>query len=134
MNEFNNVKPFSNFGIAFQITKKVMFEVYYTRSSDGSSYFYTIANVFNQPKTDFSLYGQCQEDCLPHDSIAYSFYKKWDKFHLLQITDEETYNELIRDVTKLMESYNYTIGKQKLMHFEVCKELSMRPIKRHIKK
>jgi hypothetical protein len=131
--EFNNIKPFSPFAIAFQITRKVMFEVYYNVRNDGSQYFSTMADYFNQPKTDFEECGQCQEKYLPHNSKVYAFFKKWDNMHLKPFTEEETYNELIKDLKTLMEHYNHVI-REKHLNYDVCKDLSMMKLKKQNKK
>ena len=69
------------FHAAFQLTRKIIFEVsYYTLGSNDSPYFTTSAEEFNQPKTDYNRAGQAQDDLCT--GAARAFYKKWDLFHL----------------------------------------------------
>lgn len=121
---------------AFQITKKIIFEIEYSQlSGNETPYFSTSANEFNQPKTDWRQGGQAQEILLPKNSLAYKFYKKWDKKHLQDLTEEE-YNELIKDIEILKSKYNYLEQEQdeKLykthISFYDLKELSKQKIKK----
>ena len=92
---------------AFQINKTIIFEVeYYQLKGNATPYFSTSASQFNQPKTDWSRCGQAQEDLLPHNTYVYKFWKKWDKKHLRDLTAEE-YRELITDIKRLKNIYNY---------------------------
>lgn len=95
------------FHYAFQITRKIIFEVeYYTLGSNKSADFTTCANEFNQPKTDWCRCGQAQKDLLV-GGLARSFYDKWDKYHLKDITDQEVFDDLIKDIEELKKKYNY---------------------------
>lgn len=128
-------KPFTTFSIVFQITKTIMFEVSYHKvGSNTNPYFSTSAMVFNRPKTDYKLCGQCQASVLPTASVAKMFYKKWDKHHCKDIMDGETYKELLSDLDELKEKYNYVERFDNVdVTFYQCKELSMSPLKKTIK-
>lgn len=117
---------------AFQISKKIVFEVeYYQLKGNKEPYFSTSANEFNQPKTDWERCGQAQEALLPKSSAAYKFWKKWDKKHLEDLTDEE-YNDLLKDIDILKEKYNFIEQEQDgnlyitSLPFYKLKELSMK--------
>ena len=121
---------------AFQITRKIIFEAeYYKLGNNPTAHFSTSASEFNQPKTDWKQCGQAQETLLPKNSLAYKFYKKWDKKHLQDLTEEE-YNELIKDIEILKSKYNYLEQEQdeKLykthISFYDLKELSKQKIKK----
>ena len=117
---------------AFQISKKIIFEIeYYQLKGNKNAYFATSANEFNQPKTDWERCGQAQEALLPKSSEAYKFWKKWDKKHFEDLTDEE-FNELLEDIAILKETYNFieqeqdeSLNKEFLTFYEL-KELSMK--------
>lgn len=49
--------------------------------------------------------GQAQEDLLKKFRTAYNFYKKWDVFHLKQLTQEQ-YDEMRKDLYVLEQKYN----------------------------
>lgn len=42
---------------------------------------------------------------MPHDSLAYQFYQKWNPFHLVEMTKEE-YTEMRDDLDKLKKEYD----------------------------
>ena len=95
------------FQAAFQIDKMTVFEVRYsTIGSNGNPHFVTTAAKFIRSKRDYKQSGQCQETVLPHDSLAYQFYQKWDQHHLHTL-DEATLTELNEDIYKLCQSYNH---------------------------
>ena len=95
------------FKYCFQITKLIMFEVeYYTLGSNKSPYFVTKANEFFKNKKDYKSGGQAQDRLLPKNSIARQFWEKWDKEHLKDLSDDK-YREIIKDIEKLKEKYNY---------------------------
>lgn len=91
----------------FQISKLIVFFVeYITLGSNKNPYFSTSAGVFSKgPKTDYHSCGQCQKR-LPDNSTAYKFYKKWDRFHLKKLTDEQ-FEELRVDLKTLENEYNF---------------------------
>lgn len=131
----NNIeffRAFPRFSVVFQITKTIMFEVNYHRVGGNlNKYFTTSAMVFNRPKTDYSICGQCQLDVLPITSIARKFFRKWNKFHCDDIMNRATYDELISDLNELKEKYNYVERfDDKDVTFYQCKELSMQPLKK----
>ena len=121
------------FHYAFQITRKVIFEVsYYTLGSNKQPYFATSASEFNQPKTDFCMGGQCQKKVLTGEALE--FYKKWDKKHLKDLTDKQ-YERLLKDIDVLKKTYNYDYdmadtfaGTSSGLSFLRLKELSMKKI------
>ena len=93
------------FRFTFQLSRKEIFEV----AIYGDGCLATSAAVFNQPKTDFSRCGQCQEDVTKGHRAARRFYKKWDPFHLRKLTPEQ-YQELAADINVLKERYNWCDG------------------------
>ena len=122
---------------AFQITRTTVFEIeYYTLGSNSHPYFTTSASVFNRPKTDFSSCGQCQKDVLT--GHAYRFYKKWNAYHLKDLTESE-YEEMTKDMQLLFDTYNYIfydnctedgkIDKSHISFYDI-KDLSMLKIKK----
>lgn len=116
---------------AFQISRTIIFEVEYIQlRGNKNPDFSTYANEFNQPKTDWKQCGQAQEALLPKSSEAYKFWKKWDKKHFEDLTDEE-YNDLLKDIDILKQTYNFieqeqdeSLNKEFLTFYEL-KELSM---------
>lgn len=100
------------FQYLFQISKLVIFSVsYHTVGGNKNPYFATSASVWCKSKKDISQGGQCQEEVLSefngYRRRAYDFYKKWDHCHLHVLKDEE-YEEVIKDIEKLKEAYNYS--------------------------
>ena len=89
----------SRLDYAFQITKKIMFEV------RNDEYFATSADKFNTRNTDFEQCGQCQDELLPQGS-ARKFWEKWDRYHLTRLTADQE-KELEKDIEPLKESYNW---------------------------
>ena len=121
---------------AFQITRTTVFEVeYYTLGSNSHPYFTTSAEVFNRPKTDYNRCGQCQKDVLT--GAALEFYKKWDAYHLKDLTESE-YEEMTKDMQLLFDTYNYIFydktkdeNKDKqFISFYSIKNLSMLKLKK----
>ena len=123
------------FMYAFQITRKVMFEVeYYTLGSNSAPYFATSAGIFNQPKTDWDRCGQCQDDVLT--GLALDFYEKWDYMHLKDLSDAQ-WQEVVEDIEELKQRYNYIekiqptfANEHTNIGFYNKKELSMLPLKK----
>lgn len=94
------------FNVCFQMSKMILFEVsYYTLGSNRNPYFATSACAFIRSKRDFERCGQAQEDLLKRFPTAYNFYKKWDVFHLKQLTQEQ-YSEMRKDLCVLEQKYN----------------------------
>lgn len=92
---------------SFQLSKKIVFEVnFYTFGNNSHPHFSTSAYEFNQPKTDYRRGGQGQEDLTRGFLTARRFWRKWDKKHLQDLTEEE-YAELITDLEKMKQTYNY---------------------------
>ena len=101
---------------SFQISKKIIFNVeYYILGDNKNPYFSTSADKFNQPKTDYEQAGQAQAELLPKFSTAMKFWNKWDKKHLNDLTFEE-YQELLKDIEVLKNSYNYIEKEQTSRH------------------
>lgn len=117
---------------AFQLDKTKIFEVeYYLLGNNKTPDFSTSAGVFNRPKTDWQQCGQCQSEILPF-GFARNFWKKWDKKHLQDLTENE-YIDLLQDIKKLKEQYNFIEIKNPAAHyipFWQLKELSMQKIGR----
>ncbi len=121
------------FHAAFQLTRKVLFEVsYYTLGSNKSAYFTTSAYEFNQPKTDFNRGGQAQKDLCTGPAKA--FYEKWDPKHLYKLNDAE-FEEMIKDLEVLKQHYNYiehvADDHPEDIRFWQERELSMQKVKKH---
>lgn len=124
------------FMYAFQITRKIIFEVnYYTLGSNPSPHFSTSAVEFNQPKTDYDRGGQCQEDVLPAGP-AKEFYTKWDYCHLHDLNDTQ-WQEVVDDIERLKQRYNYIeeisdtfAGSRTHISFGRIKDLSMMNVKK----
>lgn len=119
------MKKQKEFVYSFQISKTVIFEVSYrTLRSNRTPYFATSASKFNRPKTDWNQCGQAQADLLPANSVAHVFWEKWDTEHLRELSDEKC-AELLADIEKLKERYNYIESDG----FAAQRELSFQKIK-----
>ena len=127
----------TEFHYAFQVSRMIIFEVdYYTLGSNKEPYFATSAAEFNRPKSDYNSSGQAQESLLKGFPTAYNFYKKWDPYHLKDLTDEQ-YEELVKDIERLKQKYNYVeqkkdtfAGSDSGISFYQARNLSMQPLKR----
>lgn len=119
-----------SFHYCFQITKSIIFNVdYYLLAGNKEKYFTTSAAQFNRPKTDFNHCGQAQKSLLPRYKSAYSFYKKWDSLHLLDLTAKQ-HTEILEDLQNLCNSYNYMVTNyDKGFGFSTERELSKRKLK-----
>ena len=92
--------------------------------------------MFTQNKKGYEECGQCQVNVLP-DGPAYDFFRKWDRYHLQKLTDEQL-DELHSDIKILKENYNYIIQEKETFQndsqyyfsFKRCKEMSMLPLKK----
>ena len=105
------------FNYAFQLTKKIIFEVrYQTVGGNEYPYFATTAVEFNQPKTDYNRCGQCQSDLCT--GVALNFYEKWNYLHCKKIENEAQFNELIEDIEDLKNKYNYIEEIAEVIDFE----------------
>ena len=94
------------FNACFQMSKMILFKVsYYTLGDNQNPYFATSAYEFVRNKRDFCTIGQAQETLLKEFPEAYNFYKKWDVFHLKQLTQEQ-YDEMRKDLRILEQKYN----------------------------
>lgn len=110
---------------SFQITKNIIFEVSYKTLRDNRApYFSTVAGKFNKSKTDWVQCGQSQKDLLPVNSAARDFWQKWDTEHLHELSKEK-YTELLTDIDKLKEKYNYINSDS----FSAQRDLSFQEIK-----
>lgn len=108
INENQDYPGRKEFMYAFRLNKHIIFEVsYYTLGSNAHADFTTAAYEFNRPKSDWKTGGQAQEELLPRFPAAYNFWKKWDKYHFHDLTDEE-YADLVKDLDKLKSTYKYT--------------------------
>lgn len=97
----------NGFIYVFQVSKMVNFTVsYIRRSSISEPYFSTSCILFSRGKKSWQRAGQCQEEVLEKDSLAYRFFKKWDKKHLMRLDINEE-KELARDMSKLCMAYNW---------------------------
>ena len=94
------------FNVYFQMSKMILFIVSYcTLGNNQNPYFVTSADEFIRSKRDFRRGGQAQEALLKGFPEAYNFYKKWDVFHLKQLTQEQ-YDEMRKDLCVLEQKYN----------------------------
>ena len=121
------------FSYAFQLTRKIIFDVdYHTIGSNEYPYFSTSANEFNQPKTDWCRCGQAQGELLT--GAAKRFWEKWDYLHCKKIENEAQFNELIEDIEELKNKYNYVehIADDHVRDVSISesKELSMRDVRK----
>jgi hypothetical protein len=123
-------KDLTSLRFAFEISRSIIFEVsYYRLGSNKNKKFTTSANLFNKPKTDYNKCGQAQDDLLKGYPLAMNFYKKWDKYHLKDLTGRQYLNLLI-DVEKLKSKYNYLFKESdESFRFYELKELSKLIIK-----
>ena len=119
----------------FQITKMIVMQVqYYTLGHNPNPRFSTSADVFNQPKTDYIMGGQCQDEVLT--GLALKFYEKWNYCHLKDLTDAQ-WQEVVDDIEELKNKYNYIEeiqdtfgGGYNSISFSRTKELSMMNVKK----
>ena len=122
----------------FQIDKRVLFEVQFrTCGSDTHPYFITYAHKFYKNKRGFEATGQCQCDVL--EGLAYNFFKKYCDNHYKNLSEEE-YNNIVKDLEELKQTYNYKKMLQDTFKedysdfsFEDMKELSRKEIKINLK-
>lgn len=93
------------FNMQFQLDKTTIFSVdFYTIGNNPAPYFSTSADKLMRNKRDISRGGQCQDDVLYGE--AKEFYKKWDRHHLKNLSEED-YQDLMRDIETLKDRYNY---------------------------
>lgn len=93
----------------FQLSKtKLFFVRYYTLSTNRFAHFATSAAEFCKSKCDYSRCGQAQNDILDGYKPAMDFYKKWDAFHLMPLSDEQ-YSEMRADLERLQSAYNFLL-------------------------
>lgn len=115
------------FHYAFQISKMIVFEVsYYKLGNNQNPYFTTMSAKFIRNKRDYECCGQCQNEILPLGSLAKQFYKKWDKFHLLDLTDEQ-YIDLLNDIKALEKRYNFVRSDKSISFYSVVELSKMTP-------
>ena len=108
---------------------------FYTLSSNPNPHFSTSASLFDKNRKDYERCGQCQSGVLPKNSLAMEFYQKFDKYHLTNLTTEQ-YNEIVKEIEKLKERYNFICKKESEMplnnfnfNFKDAVELSKLPLK-----
>lgn len=95
------------FQYTFAVARGVVFEVnYYTLGHNKSAHFSTSAGQFNRPRTDYNQCGQAQSDLLK--GAARTFWKKWDKLHLKDLTPMQ-HRELMSDIEKLKKDYPHFV-------------------------
>lgn len=95
------------FQYTFVVARGRIFEVNYrTLATNAKPYFATSAAKFNRPRTDFNQCGQAQDDLLV--GVARKFYKKWDRLHLKELTEDQ-HAELSQDIEALKIAYPYYI-------------------------
>lgn len=117
----------ANYHFAFQITRKIVFEVeYYTLANNPRPYFTTSAAEFNQPKTDFQICGQCQRDLLTGKTKV--FHNTFDQYHLEDLTTEQ-WQQILAAITELKATYNF-VESDKTISFTQLRSLSMTELRR----
>lgn len=91
----------------FQMSKTIIFEVkYYTLLTNKTPYFSTSAAQFCRNKQDYTQCGQAQKSLLRSYPAAMRFFKKWDAFHLQDLTTAQ-YEEMKTDLEELKAQYNF---------------------------
>lgn len=83
-----------SYHISFPIYKNNCFEVDYSRTSTNKS-----------PDFSTTYQGWQNQEYMPHTSLAYAFYKKWNAFHGVALTVEE-FAEMWEDVKELADKYS----------------------------
>lgn len=97
------------FQAVFQLSKTIIFEVeYYTLGNNKHPYFTTSAAQFCRNKRDYTQCGQAQNSLLRSYPAAMRFFKKWDTFHLQDLTEDQ-YQEMRADLEELQEKYNFIL-------------------------
>jgi len=125
------LKELPSFRYSFQISRKIVFEVnYYRLGNNKDKHFSTSAAQFNQPKTDFNHCGQAQKELLKAGRKAMNFYNKWDKCHLMDLTEEQ-HKEILQDIEVLKNQYNF-IETERSASFNELKNLSKQNVKKNI--
>jgi hypothetical protein len=95
------------FKYTFAVARGIVFEVnYYTLGSNKSAHFSTSAGQFNRPRTDYNQCGQAQDSLLT--GKARTFWKKWDKHHLKDLSPA-THAELLKDIEQLKRDYPHFV-------------------------
>lgn len=118
----------SSFHYAFQISRKIVFEVnYYRLGSNSTKHFSTSAAQFNQPKTDFNHCGQAQKELLKGAGAAMSFYKKFDPLHIKDLTEDQ-HTDILAGISKLKDKYNW-IESDNDIRLSDLRDLSKMPVK-----
>ena len=113
---------------AFQISRKIVFEVSFRRLGQNTyQELTTSAAQFNQPKTNYCRCGQAQNDLLKGAHKAMAFFKKWDLFHLRPLT-EKKYSEMLLDIELLKAQYNFIESDRDIRFWDI-KDLSMLKVK-----
>jgi len=96
-----------SFNIAFQVSKKHIFEInYYRLGNNINKNFHTSAGLLNHGRTDYNQCGQAQESVLNKNTAAYKFYKKWNYMHGNTMSFAQ-YDEMILDLEILKEKYYF---------------------------
>ena len=91
----------------FQLSKTIIFNVaFYTLGENKTPHFTTSADQFAKNKLDFIRGGQAQDELTRGFLTARRFWKKWDKYHLRNLTPAE-YGELQADLQTLKDQYNF---------------------------
>ena len=104
-----NAKVFFDYSFCIQKgnIRKIQFEVEYIQlGANQNPHFGTSACIMNHRRTDINEGGQAQESVLPKNSLAYKFYKKWEKKQWQMLTEEEM-TEVLNDIEELKNKYDY---------------------------
>lgn len=90
----------SKFEIEFRIPRHKKFVVSFGRLGSNKS------PHFSTTYADWQNQYELAE--IPEGKLAYDFYKKWDPFHTIEMTQLE-FDEMLLDLYELMDEYKYTI-------------------------
>lgn len=90
----------SKFEIEFRIPKYKKFNVCFERLGSNKSPHFTTTYAGWQNQYELAE--------IPEGELAYDFYRKWDPFHTIEMTQLE-FDEMLLDLYELMDEYKYTI-------------------------
>lgn len=123
------MKNQKRFMYAFKINKMIIFEVEYGAIKENKNWHFSTSSAeFIRSKKDFARCGQCQNDLLKNNKIAFDFFSKWDNFHLSNLTTKQ-YKNLLKDIEILKNNYKYIFKDENYdrhyIPFYELKDLSM---------
>lgn len=117
------------FYAVFQLSKTKVFTVEYTTEPcEIRGHFATRAAEFCRNKRDYSMCGQCQPEVTEDYPEANAFYRKWNRYHLRELTDSE-YAMMVTDMGILMSRYNYITDCYRIGFETIAEWSKMKPKK-----